>query len=244
MIPRNETSASSTFQEGIQIPPTWIDPEIDPEDNFEPALTLYQSPLVLPEPDLMPDSLYKDSWAEASSNYHSERTDNEQGFNASEDIDSLMLPLDPEVGNTSYEDHHSIATRYSSLDHNISNVYEDVLYNPELEMSTSTAQTQPVSTQGGFISRLRTTFSERLEAAKNDHLNARSHSPSNNHSRSPFRPGSAYTSKSYTAAEIKKGPQEEGNASVVAEQRYHDETDTPKAMGPRDALLEDWRIIQ
>ena len=51
-------------------------------------------------------------------------------------------------------------------------------------------------------------------------------------------------SKSYTAAEIKKGPQEEGNASVVAEQRYHDETDTPKAMGPRDALLEDWRIIQ
>lgn len=150
--------------------------------------------------------------------------------------------LDPLTWDTLYPYEHtsvSGADENPRLDRTMSDVYEDSLYTAGLGTSTSITGARPASNQSGLLSPSRIVVLERLEAAKNGRLSARSQSPSDDYSaeRLAFKAGSPFYPAPQTASEIRSGRQIEDDARVLSQHQHDDETMSPKVIVPGDALL-------
>ena len=143
-------------------------------------------------------------------------------------------------------------SKIPGLDRTMSEIYGDELYDPESATSVPTPQARPAGNQSTLLSPYRTVFSERLQAASNGHLSARSQSPATTASRerSPFRQGSAYAAESYSnpsspvprlgsAAQIRERQKAEADALALAQhQPSTSEPVTPRTISPKEALLD------
>ena len=143
-------------------------------------------------------------------------------------------------------------SKIPGLDRTMSEIYGDELYNPESATSAPAPQARSVSNQSDLLSPYRTVFSERLQAANNGHLSARSQSPATTTSRerSPFRQGSEYATEGYSkpsspvprlgsAAQIRERQKAEADALALAQhQPSTSELATPQTISPKEALLD------
>ena len=139
----------------------------------------------------------------------------------------------------------------------MSAIYQDELFNPASD-STAAAPVQPSrytpASNKALLSPYRTVFSERLQAANNSHLSARSQSPVSTISRqrSPFREGSPYAASTDnygsqpapharlgSAAQVREQQKAEAAALALAQhQASREDVSPPKTISPKDALLE------
>ncbi len=144
-----------------------------------------------------------------------------------------------------------------NFDRTMPAIYQDEPFNPASD-STTSAPVQPSqrtpTNNKALLSPYRTVFSERLQAANNNHLSARSQSPASTISRqrSPFREGSPYAASidSYSgqhavparlgsAAQLRE--QQKTEAAALALAQHHaamEDVSTPNTISPKDALLE------
>ncbi|EER26654.1 C2H2 type zinc finger containing protein [Coccidioides posadasii C735 delta SOWgp] len=128
------------------------------------------------------------------------------------------------------------------LNRTISDVYQDELYNPL--MAAPQQETKPVQPRVNKpYAPYLNVMADRLQAAQQGHISARSHSPNSNiaRQRSPFRHGSPYAQmpSAYTSAHLQqpthptsglRGMELMGTGSAAQ--------DEPKTISPKDALLE------
>lgn len=151
-------------------------------------------------------------------------------------------------------DYNSVVktSKIPGLDRTMSEIYGDELYDPESATSAPAPQPRPVSNQSDLLSPYRTVFSERLQAANNGHLSARSQSPATTTSRerSPFRQTSEYAAESYSnpsspvprlgsAAQIRERQKAEADALALAQhQPSTSELVAPRTISPKEALLD------
>lgn len=143
-------------------------------------------------------------------------------------------------------------SKIPGLDRTMSEIYGDELYDPECATSAPAPQARPVGNQSDLLSPYRTIFSERLQAANNGHLSARSQSPATTTSRerSPFRQGSEFAAESYSnpnspvprlgsAAQIRERQKAEADALALAQhQPSTSELVAPRTISPKEALLD------
>ncbi|PYH48346.1 stress-regulated transcription factor RPN4 [Aspergillus saccharolyticus JOP 1030-1] len=125
------------------------------------------------------------------------------------------------------------------LNRTISDIYQDELYNPAL-MPTPQVPKQPTNQQNMLAPAYHSTIADRLQAANQGHLSARSQSPmgSLQRDRSPFRQNSPMAAE-YNSAALHHpqmatsvpGPQ---NGVSMASSSQNE----PKTMSPKDALLD------
>lgn len=139
----------------------------------------------------------------------------------------------------------------------MSTIYQDELYNPTSDSTTPAPvqQTRRTPTNNkALLSPYRTVFSERIQAATNSHLSARSQSPASaiSRQRSPFREGSPYAASmdSYggqpspharlgSATQMREQRKAEADALALAQhQASLEDVSTPKTISPKDALLD------
>lgn len=146
-----------------------------------------------------------------------------------------------------------------NLGRTMSTIYQDELFNPAPDSTTSASisvqPTQHTPTNNKtLLSPYQTVFSERLQAANNSHLSARSQSPASTISRqrSPFREGSPYAAsvdnfggqpsahaRLGSAAHQRAQQKAEADALALAQhQAPMEDVSTPKTISPKDALLE------
>ena len=143
-----------------------------------------------------------------------------------------------------------------NLGRTMSVIYQDELFNPASDSTTSAPVQQSRRTptnNKALLSPYRTVFSERLQAANNSHLSARSQSPASTISRqrSPFREGSPYAASinSYgsqasphvrlgSASQLREQRKAEADALALAQHQASEDVSTPKTISPKDALLE------
>ena len=153
--------------------------------------------------------------------------------------------------------HSGFQSQVPNLDRTMSAIYQDELFNPVLD-STPPVPVQPTrrtpTTNKALLSPYRTVFSERLQAANNSHLTARSQSPANTVSRqrSPFRENSPYAAsiENYgsqaspharlgSAAHLREQQKAEADAYALAQhQPSLEDMSTPKTISPKDAVFE------
>jgi len=130
------------------------------------------------------------------------------------------------------------------LDRTISDVYQDELYNPIIPTS---APTQQPSAQKNLLTPPRDPLSQRLQAANENHLSARSASPSTATSRghSPFRPDSEFAADVVSPrgshgprhfGSMAPGQQQSEPEAVVYQQQQSAEELAPKTISPKDAF--------
>ncbi|KAI9809468.1 MAG: hypothetical protein M1827_006848 [Pycnora praestabilis] len=145
-------------------------------------------------------------------------------------------------------------TKVPKLDRTISNIYEDELFNPGLQASAPAPQASQLQSNSTLLSPYRSVFSERIQAANNSHLHARSQSPitSSPRGRSPFRPESPYAASVHSFGSQNSPQTKLGSASQMREQQKADadaialrqhqpspeEITTPNTISPKDALLD------
>ncbi|KAM4066972.1 26S proteasome regulatory subunit-like protein [Hirsutella rhossiliensis] len=159
-------------------------------------------------------------------------------------------PATPNAGESDQVDRRR--TEYCNvpkLDRTMTDVYGDELYSPNFAItSTSPSQSQTLTSPTNDI------FSQRINAANSQHLNA-AHSPSSTASRtrSPFRTGSPFVSSTASHATLavynntmrraREGAKAQQAASSTHQQgdgslRTDAEVETPKTISPKDAMLE------
>lgn len=148
-------------------------------------------------------------------------------------------------------DYHN-STTIPKLDRTMSDAYNDELYSPNF---TFTSAPSSQDTKIPSPSRQSNIFTQRLQAANNQHLTASALSQLRNQSRqrSPFRQGSPLAPISHrqfnqsspqvrlgTAAQMREQQKAENDARVLEEQmrRSSPELSTPKTISPKDALLD------
>ncbi|KAJ9348369.1 transcriptional regulator family: C2H2 zinc finger [Paecilomyces variotii] len=120
------------------------------------------------------------------------------------------------------------------LDRTISDIYQDELYNPQI-IPAPQLRKQP--TNQHLYSPYRNLFADRLQAAHQGHISARSQSPANAMNRersSPFRQGSPL------AADFGAAPMPQNNitSGMTMSQQNSMNPGEPKTISPKDALLE------
>ncbi|KAB8211285.1 hypothetical protein BDV34DRAFT_107990 [Aspergillus parasiticus] len=121
------------------------------------------------------------------------------------------------------------------INRTMSDIYQDELYNPAL-MPTPQVSKQTTNQQN-LLNPFRNVFADRLQAANQGHMTARSHSPVVNmhRDRSPFRQNSPL------AAEYNNGFQQPQMATSVPMTQNVGQSQgggEPKTMSPKDALLD------
>ena len=139
------------------------------------------------------------------------------------------------------------------LDRTMSDIYQDELYNPTMTTSASTPPSSRVTVvQNKLLSPQTDVFSERLQAAKKDHMTARSMSPATTISRerSPFRQGSEWATEAYpqshsppprmlTAAQVRERRKAEADAAVLAQhQPTNDGVRPVDTISPKEVELD------
>ncbi|MCJ1483106.1 hypothetical protein MMC06_003272 [Schaereria dolodes] len=143
------------------------------------------------------------------------------------------------------------------LDRTMSDIYEDELYYPSSGASAQPSQARSIHTQPTLLSPRNAIFSERLQAANNGHLSARSASPavSTPRERSPFRPGApestiegVYSSPGPTspaprlgsAAQMRERQKAKADAEALARHQppSNDDLVAPRTISPKEAYLD------
>ncbi|GAD96575.1 C2H2 transcription factor (Rpn4), putative [Paecilomyces variotii No. 5] len=120
------------------------------------------------------------------------------------------------------------------LDRTISDIYQDELYNPQI-IAAPQLRKQPTNQHP--YSPYRNLFADRLQAAHQGHMSARSQSPANAMNRersSPFRQGSPL------AADFGAAPMPQNNitSGMAMHAQNNMNPGEPKTISPKDALLE------
>ncbi|KAB8237344.1 stress-regulated transcription factor RPN4 [Aspergillus alliaceus] len=121
------------------------------------------------------------------------------------------------------------------INRTMSDIYQDELYNPALMPTPQVSK--PSTNQQNLLNPFRNVFADRLQAANQGHMSARSQSPvvAMNRGRSPFRQNSPLASEYDTMLQQPQMatsvpmPQNVGQAQGEGE---------PKTMSPKDALLD------
>lgn len=158
------------------------------------------------------------------------------------DIDKWMddyLQFDPpEYNNQTGNTNTNMSVGVPRLNRTISDVYQDELYNPAM-MSASQVPKPPTNQQQQQnMMPFRNVFADRLQAANQGHLSARSQSPAvaMSRDRSPFRQGSPLAGE-FDTATLQNPPM---TTSVPGQQAGMGQAASgePKTMSPKDALLD------
>lgn len=172
---------------------------------------------------------------------------------------ACSAPTNPcsEDYDTGYKVSMEVKTNVPKLDRTMSDVYQDELYNPSMATSVPVLPARVMVTQHHhFLSPCRDVFSERLQAANNGHISARSSSPVTTISRerSPFRQGSILATEGYSRV-MSPTRGLSGNPSLVAQrqeirkaeaetyqyrrrqQSSEDALTTPRTISPKEAEL-------
>lgn len=141
------------------------------------------------------------------------------------------------------------------LDRTISDVYQDELYSPSFTI-TSAAPARPSETGRTALPQGTDVFSQRLQAANNQHLSASANSPAapSRDRASPFRQGSplappptfsSTNARSHqvrlgSASQLREQQKAEADAQVIQQQlkRVTPHDSSPKTISPKDALLD------
>ncbi|OJJ35105.1 hypothetical protein ASPWEDRAFT_110349 [Aspergillus wentii DTO 134E9] len=120
------------------------------------------------------------------------------------------------------------------LNRTISDIYQDELYNPAIMSTPQVSKQQPAAQN--MLTPYRNVFADRLQAANQGHMSARSQSPAVpiNRAHSPFRQNSPL------AGEFGNMPQPQMATSVPMSQTTSMSMGQvePKTMSPKDALLD------
>ena len=137
------------------------------------------------------------------------------------------------------------------LDRTISDICQDELWNPDIPTATPTSKSRP--NQTSMLSPYnKGVFSERLQAANNEHISARSASPAITISRerSPYRPGREYVAEDYlnsnnpptrigTASQIRGQQKAQTDARELMEhQQKVGDLGSPKTVSPKQTSLD------
>ncbi|KAL1883409.1 hypothetical protein Plec18167_002413 [Paecilomyces lecythidis] len=143
----------------------------------------------------------------------------------------LQLDASSEFGG---QNPNSAQVGVPKLDRTISDIYQDELYNPQI-IPAPQLRKQP--TNQHMYSPYRNLFADRLQAAHQGHMSARSQSPANAINRersSPFRQGSPL------AADFGAAPMQQNNITSGMAMRAQNNMNPgePKTISPKDALLE------
>ena len=142
----------------------------------------------------------------------------------------------------------------TKLNRTMSDIYQDELYNPSLNMSAPAQQPQQYIPQENFLSPQKNSmFNELLQAAQNGHVTARSASPVSKmaRERSPFAPGSEYANDRFShstpnsparlssATRMREQQKAESDALAFAEHhsRPHD-FPAPPTISPKEVALD------
>lgn len=147
-----------------------------------------------------------------------------------------------------FSSHVSAQMGLPRLNRTMSDIYQDELYNPA---ASTTSQARKVPTKGVKIfPPYRNVITDRIQAAHQGHMSARSNSPTSsiNREQSPFRQGSPFgqpssgyhlQQPSHLHSEIQLGGQQHSDMrglDIVPEAPT--EQGEPKTISPKDALLE------
>ncbi|WEW54920.1 hypothetical protein PRK78_000347 [Emydomyces testavorans] len=127
------------------------------------------------------------------------------------------------------------------LGRTISDICQDELYNPA--MATASQERNPPQMRVNKPFSYHNVMADRLQAAQQGHISARSHSPNSNiaRQRSPFRHGSPYAhmSSAYASAHLQQSPHHtSGLRGMELMGTTSEEQEEPKTISPKDALLE------
>lgn len=162
-------------------------------------------------------------------------------------------PATPSLGEPEDDKRRSTKPLFNEppkLDRTMTDIYSDELYNPSFTITTAPQSTQQLHA----LSPSNELFAQRLSAANTQHLSA-TQSPSSNGSRdrSPFRHGSPHAPMSHdfggnfggpslrfnSAHQMRENEKAEQDAQMIRQQMStKTETDTPKTISPKDAMLE------
>ncbi|RAL17089.1 stress-regulated transcription factor RPN4 [Aspergillus homomorphus CBS 101889] len=157
------------------------------------------------------------------------------------DVDKWMddyLHLDS-LSDYTHQTPNNMTIGIPKLNRTISDIYQDELYNPAL-MPTPQVPKQPTNQQNMLAPTYRNVIADRLQAANQGHLSARSQSPmgSIQRDRSPFRQNSPMAAE-YNSAALQHPqmatsvPGSQNGVSIAASSQNE-----PKTMSPKDALLD------
>lgn len=133
------------------------------------------------------------------------------------------------------------------LNRTMSDIYQDELYNPMV--SSNSHVRNPSNMNVNMASPYRNVFADRLQAARQGHISARSQSPTSmNRERSPFRQGSpfAQSTSNYSGAHMQQPSQltemqmsgQGSNVDAMGLVQQQENRTEPKTISPKDALLE------
>ncbi|KAJ5362055.1 hypothetical protein N7541_002899 [Penicillium brevicompactum] len=122
------------------------------------------------------------------------------------------------------------------LDRTISDIYQDELYNPAIMAAPQVSNKQ----MGQNHLNPRNFIADRLSAANQGHMSARSQSPVNRRDRSPFRPSSPFAGD--MGSEAMQQPQAATSVpmsnAMNMNQNMNQNTGDIKTMSPKDAVLD------
>ncbi|KAI9843721.1 MAG: hypothetical protein M1838_002500 [Thelocarpon superellum] len=134
------------------------------------------------------------------------------------------------------------------LDRSISTVYQDELFDSTafaLSLSDEPAQTPIRGQNQQLLSPYPDVFSERMQAANQEHLHSQAHAATSSvpRERSPFRQGSPYgpSANSFgagSAAHLRERQKAEADATALRRAQSQQVEATPKTISPKDALLD------
>lgn len=133
------------------------------------------------------------------------------------------------------QNHGNAQIGVPKLNRTISDIYQDELYNPQI-IPAPQIRKQPNNNQH-LLSPYRNVFADRLQAAHQGHITARSQSPANAMARersSPFRQGSPLAADFNNTAPM---PQNNLTSAMTMAQNGMN-VGEPKTISPKDALLE------
>ncbi|GFG13897.1 zinc finger protein rsv2, partial [Aspergillus udagawae] len=143
-----------------------------------------------------------------------------------DEIDDASKAMANDYGNHSG---NNMTIGIPKLNRTISDIYQDELYNPAI-MPAPQVPKQPSGNQ-----HYRSVFADRLQAANQGHLSARSQSPAVNlnRERSPFRQNSPMAAEFSNVAQLATSvPMPQGAINLGQSQTE------PKTMSPKDAVLD------
>lgn len=118
------------------------------------------------------------------------------------------------------------------LDRTISDIYQDELYNPAVMAAPQ------VSKPMGQNMNPRNFIADRLSAANQGHMSARSQSPANRRDRSPFRPSSPFSGDMGSEALPQAATSVPMPNAMNMNQSMNQNTGDIKTMSPKDAVLD------
>lgn len=138
----------------------------------------------------------------------------------------LRVDSHPEYGN---QNGNALSIGIPKLNRTISDIYQDELYNPAI----ITPQVSKPSTGQNMLNPYRNVFADRIQAANQGHMSARSQSPAMiNRERSPFR------QNSHLVSEFNNSGLPQSQLPTSMSMSMGQQGGEPKTISPKDALLD------